>query len=234
MHFRAPCSLVAQETSRLDTLPQTPARFMLDQSIAADEEPSMDWGLRNRISRILRPEDGRTVMLAVDHGYFLGPTHRLEKPAATIAPLLPYADAFFDAVVTDPPYYDAVPYSDLSDFFYVWLKRTVGPLYPGLFDTPLAPRGPEIIQDSSLLRRAAVRTGSSIKDRDFFEREMAKAFREMHRVLKPEGTCAVVFAHKTTTAWETLIGALLDAGFAVSASWPTARLADCPPPLKAM
>jgi len=53
----------------------------------------MDWGLRNRISRILQPADGRTVMLAVDHGYFLGPTHRLEKPRATIAPLLPYADA---------------------------------------------------------------------------------------------------------------------------------------------
>ena len=53
----------------------------------------MDWGLRNRVSRILQPEDGRTVMLAVDHGYFLGPTHRLENPATTIAPLLPYADA---------------------------------------------------------------------------------------------------------------------------------------------
>ena len=53
----------------------------------------MDWGLRNRISRILQPQDGRTVMLAVDHGYFLGPTHRLEDPRATIAPLLPHADA---------------------------------------------------------------------------------------------------------------------------------------------
>ncbi len=53
----------------------------------------MDWGLQNRMSRIVRPEDGRTVMLAVDHGYFLGPTHRLENPRATIAPLLPFADA---------------------------------------------------------------------------------------------------------------------------------------------
>lgn len=53
----------------------------------------MDWGMRNRISRILQPQDGRTVMLAVDHGYFLGPTRRLENPRATIAPLLPHADA---------------------------------------------------------------------------------------------------------------------------------------------
>lgn len=53
----------------------------------------MDWGLRNRLSRILRPEDGRSVMLAADHGYFLGPTHRLEDPRQTLLPLLPFADA---------------------------------------------------------------------------------------------------------------------------------------------
>lgn len=57
----------------------------------------MDWGLKNRLSRVLRPETGRTVMLAVDHGYFLGPTTGLEDPAATIAPLLPYADALMPA-----------------------------------------------------------------------------------------------------------------------------------------
>lgn len=53
----------------------------------------MDWGLSNRLARILRPPQGRTVMLAVDHGYFLGPTSGLEEPAKTIAPLLPYADS---------------------------------------------------------------------------------------------------------------------------------------------
>jgi putative autoinducer-2 (AI-2) aldolase len=53
----------------------------------------MDWGLSNRLARILKPPRGRTVMLAVDHGYFLGPTSGLEEPAKTIAPLLPYADS---------------------------------------------------------------------------------------------------------------------------------------------
>ena len=53
----------------------------------------MDWGMRNRLSRIIKPDTGRSVMLAVDHGYFMGPTHRLEEPRKTIAPLLPYADA---------------------------------------------------------------------------------------------------------------------------------------------
>jgi putative autoinducer-2 (AI-2) aldolase len=54
---------------------------------------NMDWGMKNRISKIIRPEDGRCVMLAVDHGYFLGPTERLENPSRTIKPLLPYADS---------------------------------------------------------------------------------------------------------------------------------------------
>ena len=53
----------------------------------------MDWGMKNRLSRIIRPEDGRCLMLAVDHGYFMGPTERLEVPKRTIAPLLPYADS---------------------------------------------------------------------------------------------------------------------------------------------
>src|SRR5437870_13395537 len=53
----------------------------------------MDWGLQNRLSRIIKPETGRTVMLAVDHGYFMGPTHKLEEPRKTIEPLLPYSDA---------------------------------------------------------------------------------------------------------------------------------------------
>ena len=53
----------------------------------------MDWGMKNRISRIIKPATGRTVMLAVDHGYFQGPTRRLENPRKTITPLIPYADA---------------------------------------------------------------------------------------------------------------------------------------------
>lgn len=123
-------------------------------------------------------------------------------------------DQQFSAVITDPPYYDAVPYSDLSDFFYVWLKRTVGELYPDIFSTPLTPKGPEIVQ------LAERNPNYSHKTKEFFEAEMTKAFWEMKRVLKPDGICVVVFAHKTTTAWETLIAGLLKAGLSVTASWP--------------
>lgn len=127
---------------------------------------------------------------------------------------LPFKDAFFDAIVTDPPYYDAVPYADLSDFFYVWLKRTVGHLYPEHFRTPLTPKAEEIVQNP--VRHG----GDKEKAKRFFEEMMAQAFAEMHRVLKPGGRATIVFAHKSTEAWETLINALIGAGFTVEASWP--------------
>ncbi len=127
---------------------------------------------------------------------------------------LPFDDAYFDAIVTDPPYYDAVPYADLSDFFYVWLRRTVGHLYPEHFRTPLTPKAQEIVQNP------VRHDGDNERAKAFFENMMQKAFAEMHRVLKPEGRATIVFAHKSTEAWETLISALINAGFVVEASWP--------------
>jgi putative DNA methylase len=131
----------------------------------------------------------------------------------TSATRLPYLTEF-DAVITDPPYYDAVPYSDLSDYFYVWLKRSVGELYPELFVTPLTPKALEIVEQrphQSLKTR---------KDAAFYESNLTKAFEEAHRVLKEKGVFTVVFAHKSTAAWETLINSLLQAGLVVTASWP--------------
>jgi putative DNA methylase len=127
---------------------------------------------------------------------------------------LPHPDAYFHAVITDPPYYDAVPYADLSDFFYVWLKRTVGDLYPAIFRTPLTPKSAEIIQEPS---RHGKDQG---KAKSFYEAQMTATFREAARVLRLDGTFVVVFAHKTTAAWETLVSSLLKADLVVTASWP--------------
>ncbi len=126
---------------------------------------------------------------------------------------LPYPDNHFDAVLTDPPYYDNVPYSYLSDFFYVWLKRTVGHIYPDLFTTPLTPKGEEIVAYSH-------GEGGFEEGRRFFEEQLARSFREMHRVLKPKGIAVIVYAHKSTEGWETVINALLDCGLVIRASWP--------------
>jgi putative DNA methylase len=126
---------------------------------------------------------------------------------------LPCSDAELDAVVTDPAYYDSVPYADLSDFFYVWLKRSLGDVSPDLFQTPLTPKAQEIIMHPH-------RHHGTEKAKLFYERQMASAFQEIHRVLQPGGTATVVFAHKSTFAWEALLEGLVKSGLVVTASWP--------------
>jgi len=126
---------------------------------------------------------------------------------------LAYPDNFFDAVLTDPPYYDNVPYSYLSDFFYVWLKRTVGHLHPDLFSTPLTPNANEIVAYSH--RERGWEGGKA-----FFEENLKQAFQEVHRVLKADGAAVIVYAHKSTAGWETLVNSLLDSGLVVTGAWP--------------
>ncbi len=126
---------------------------------------------------------------------------------------LPYHDNYFDAVITDPPYYDNVSYANLSDFFYVWLKRTIGDLYPELFATPLTPKADECVQD-------AYRQGGKEKAKQFFEDTISRASKEIYRVLKPDGIATIVYAHKSTEGWETLINSLLDSGLIMTGAWP--------------
>ena len=121
---------------------------------------------------------------------------------------------------TDPPYYDAIPYSDLSDFFLVWLKRSLPdhPLLRDPFDSenPLSPKNREIVQDETKKRDGRV------KDRDFFEDAMGEAFAEGRRVLREDGIGSVVFAHKTTEGWEALLSGMINGGWTITASWPIA------------
>lgn len=127
---------------------------------------------------------------------------------------LPFPDNYFDAVFTDPPYYDNVPYADLSDFFYVWLKRCIGDIYPDLFSTPLTPKKGEIVFLSHLCDDYSLRT------KDFFETELSKSFSETCRTLKPEGIAVIIYAHKTTAGWESMLNSLVKVGLVVTASWP--------------
>ena len=116
-------------------------------------------------------------------------------------------------MLTDPPYYDNVHYADLSDFFYVWLKRAVGNLFPDLFATPLTPKSLEAIASKT-------RHETSEEARLFFEQTLSESFHEIQRVLKPGGITVVVYAHKTTEGWETMLNGLVEAGLVVTASWP--------------
>lgn len=127
---------------------------------------------------------------------------------------LPWADASIDAVITDPPYYDNVSYSNLSDFFYIWLRRGLGDLYPEHFANQATPKKAEAIAAS--YRHKGDRKAANAK----YEEMMEQAFREAERVLVPGGEIVVVYAHKTTLGWSTLVDALRRAGFGVVEAWP--------------
>ena len=121
---------------------------------------------------------------------------------------------------TDPPYYDAVPYADLSDFFLVWLKRAL-PNHQLLRDSiattnALSPKEREIVQDETK------QVDGRSKDREWFETTMAKAFAEGRRTLREDGVGSVVFAHKTTEGWEALLSGMIRGGWTITGSWPIA------------
>jgi adenine-specific DNA methylase len=121
------------------------------------------------------------------------------------------ADLFF----TDPPYYDVIQYGDLSDVCFIWLKRFVGEFYPDLFSESLTPKNEQIV-----VNPYAEKEGREVQSSEKYRDNMTLAFSEGRRVLKPNGIGCVVFAHKGTTAWETLLASIVDAGFIVTASWP--------------
>ena len=133
------------------------------------------------------------------------------------------ASGEFDVVVTDPPYYDAIPYSDLMDFFYVWLRRTLKGLSVDIdeaFAQPLGPKWNHDANDGELIDDAARFGGDREASKRNYEAGMARAFAACHASLRPEGRLVIVFAHKHPDAWETLVGAIIKAGFVVDGSWP--------------
>jgi putative DNA methylase len=127
---------------------------------------------------------------------------------------VPYPDNYFDAVISDPPYYDNVSYSNLSDYFYVWLKRSIGFLYPDHSSTLLTPKKNEAI--AAFYRHNGRREDA----RSFYEKMMSQAFSEAARTLKTNGLLTIVYAHKTTLGWTTLVEALRSSGFMVVEAWP--------------
>jgi putative DNA methylase len=127
---------------------------------------------------------------------------------------LPIEDGSVDAIITDPPYYDNVPYADLSDFFYIWLKRSIGFLYPEHLGGTLTPKRQEAIAEPTRHK------GDMLEAQRAYEDMMAQAFAEAHRVLRPGAPLVCVYAHKTTLGWSTLIESLQRAGFVIVEAWP--------------
>ena len=126
-------------------------------------------------------------------------------------------DASIDAVVIDPPYYDNVMYAELSDFFYVWLKRTAGHVFPDLFRRRLTDKDNEAVANAA--RFQGQKGARALAGRDYQQR-MASIFAECRRALKPDGIMTLMFTHKSSGAWDALTTGLMEAGFVITASWP--------------
>ena len=126
-------------------------------------------------------------------------------------------DGSVDVVVMDPPYYDNVMYAELSDFFYVWLKRTAGHVFPELFRLHLTDKDNEAVANPAKFK--GEKGAKTLAGRDYQER-MASIFAECRRTLKPDGIMTLMFTHKATDAWDALTKGLMEAGFAITASWP--------------
>ncbi len=128
-----------------------------------------------------------------------------------------------DLVMTDPPYYNAIGYAVLMDYFYVWLRRSMWDFSPDFghaFQTELCPKWDDQTGDIELVDDASRHGGDANASKAAYEQGMAKVFSQCARVLHNEGRMVIVFAHKDPDAWETLAGAIIQAGFIVCGSWP--------------
>ncbi len=149
----------------------------------------------------------------LDHA--LGIPKSTSEPSVLNVSAMRVAEAA-DFVVTDPPYYDAIPYSDLMDFFYVWLRRTLyglSPEFDGAFKNPLSPKWDHEKEDGELIDDASRFGGDKTASKHNYEEGMARAFKACHDALKPDGRLVIVSANKQPDAWETLVSALIRAGF---------------------
>jgi putative DNA methylase len=126
-------------------------------------------------------------------------------------------------ISTDPPYYDNIGYADLSDFFYVWLRRAVRPIFPTLFGTMHVPKTEELVASPS-------RHGSKEQAQTFFMKGMTLAMQKLAEQANPAFPVTIYYACKqsesdsetgtTNTGWDTFLAAAIDAGFSISGTWP--------------
>jgi len=138
----------------------------------------------------------------------------------------------YPLISTDPPYYDNIGYADLSDFFYIWLRRSLGKVYPDLFSTMLVPKSQELVATPYRFG------GDSEKAKVFFEEGLGKAFTRIHELQHPHYPLTIFYAFRQaeteededregnggrvaiSTGWETMLEGLLKAGFAITGTWP--------------
>ena len=127
-------------------------------------------------------------------------------------------DTSIESIIVDPPYSENVMYGEVTDFFYVWLKRMVGDLFPNEFKNELSDKDAEAVANSSLYRDAGRGKAKKLADQHY-QSKMEAAFKEMNRVLVDDGVLTVMFTHRKSEAWSGLTRALMNAGFTFKSSW---------------
>jgi adenine-specific DNA methylase len=169
------------------------------------------------VARLLEPEGQDRAAL---------PESRVEVTCRDAGDLAHVESGSVELVNIDPPYYDNVMYGQLADFFYVWEKRTIGTLpgFAGWFADELTDQASEAVMNPGRFDYAGKRK-HDLAEFDY-QQKMRAIFAGAHRVLRADGVMVVWFTHKKATAWDTLGGALMDAGFAIDASWPVATQPD--------
>lgn len=150
-------------------------------------------------------------------------TRTAPAPMATRQSAISRAGGEYDAIVTDPPYYDAIPYSDLMDYFYIWFRRTLLGMTEqtdSAFAESLSPKWDHEQNDGELIDDSSRHELDSSRSKAVYEDGMARVFIQCAASLKSDGRLVIVFAHKHPDAWETLVAAIIRAGFVVDGSWP--------------
>jgi adenine-specific DNA methylase len=160
---------------------------------------------------------GTTLGSRENYGIEIHDSKSIEINSASADNLTHIPDNSVDAVITDPPYYATIQYAELSDFFYVWLKRTLGDIFPELFYLELTDKEREAVANPSRFRNMGI-SPEELANQDY-EAKMSMAFAEYHRVLREDGVMTVQFNHKDSGAWDVLAKSLIDAGFEITASW---------------
>ena len=161
------------------------------------------------------------VMRVVDH--LEAAVQDAPEPNVELKSAIEEHNTFYDVIITDPPYYDAIGYSVLMDFFYVWLRRLMYELSSKtdfLFREPLGPKWNHENNDGELIDDASRFDGDRTRSKQNYEDGMARSFQTCCAALRPNGRLVVVFANKQPDAWETLVAALIRSGFVVDGSWP--------------
>ena len=197
----------------------------------ASQGYGLEWALNDVedcISKILEMTNQ-----AETQGQMLNPgdPRNIPTPSEVIngeAQFIPQLDeGSIDCIVFDPPYHDNVAYAELSDFFYVWLKRTAGYVFPEDFTRHLSEKDLEAIASPARFRNSESSDKSARQQAtEDYESKMAQIFAECRRVIKPHGIMTVMFTHKSTTAWDALTVALINAGFSITRTWPVKTEAE--------